>query len=90
MRVLALSRLDSRPPSGRHTTLGGEVQRLSIPGGGQLFTAPAVWHRPGHTTTVFVAGFGGTGAYSVRGGMLHPLWENGTAGTSPIVAGGVM
>jgi hypothetical protein len=89
MRVLALSRLDGRPPSGRHTRLGGEVQRLGIPGGGQLFTAPAVWRHSGRTT-VFVAGGGGTGAYALRGGRLQTLWTNGNPGTSPVVAGGLL
>ena len=89
MRVLALSRLDGHPPSANHTTLGGEVQQLPIPGGGQLFTAPAVWRQNGHTT-VFVAGFGGTGAYALRSGRLHPLWINHNAGTSPILAGGLL
>jgi len=89
MRVLALSRLDGHPPSASHTTLGGELQQLPIPGAGQLFTAPAVWRQRGHTT-VFVAGFGGTGAYALRGGRLHPLWINHTAGTSPILAGGLL
>jgi outer membrane protein assembly factor BamB len=89
MRVLNLARLDGHPPSTRHTTLGGEVQQLPIPGGGQLFTAPAVWHRAGHTT-VFVADFDGTGAYALRDGTLHPLWSNHNAGTSPIVAGGLL
>jgi hypothetical protein len=89
MRVLARSRLDGRLPSRRHAMLGGEVQRLTIPGGGQLFTAPAVWQHRGRTT-VFVAGFNGTGAYSLQGGRLHLLWENSNAGTSPIVAGGLL
>jgi hypothetical protein len=89
MRVLALSRLDGHPPSANHATLGGEIQQLPIPGGGQLFTAPAVWRLHGHTS-VFVAGFGGTGAYALRGGRLHPLWINHNAGTSPILAGGLL
>jgi hypothetical protein len=89
MRVLALSRLDGHPPSASHTTLGGEVQQLPIPGGGQLFTAPAVWRHDGRTS-VFVAGFAGTGAYALRGGRLHAVWTNGNAGTSPIVAGGLL
>lgn len=89
MRVLALSRLNGRPPSARHDALGGELQRLPIPGGGELFTAPAVW-RHGGRTTVFVGGPSGTGAYALRGGRLHPLWINHEAGTSPIVAGGLL
>jgi outer membrane protein assembly factor BamB len=88
MRVLELSRLDGHPPSSRRT-LGGEVQRLAIPGGGELFTAPAVWSANGDTT-VFVAGANGTGAYVLRGGRLYLAWENGTAGTSPVMAGGLL
>jgi PQQ-like domain len=92
MRVLALSRLDGHPPSpGRahRNTLGGEVQQLPIPGGGELFTAPAVWRRGGRTT-MFVAGENGTGAYVLRGGKLYRAWANGTPGTSPVMAGGLL
>jgi hypothetical protein len=88
MRVLDLGRLDGQPPSGRDV-LGGEVQRLSIPGGGQLFTAPAVW-RIGRRTTVFVADENGTGAYVLRGGRLFQAWTNGKGGTSPVMAGGLL
>ena len=88
IRVLDLRRLDGRPPSGRES-LGGEVQTLRTPGGGELFTTPAVW-RHGSQTTVFVADEGGTSAYALRGGRLHVLWANSTAGTSPIIAGGLL
>jgi putative pyrroloquinoline-quinone binding quinoprotein len=89
MRVLALSRLNGHPPSERHPTLGGEVQQLPTPDGGELFTAPAVWHH-GRRTTVFVADFEATGAYALRGGQLRQVWLNHAAGTSPIVAGGLL
>jgi hypothetical protein len=90
MRVLALSRLDGHPPSrARLHPLGGEVQRLSIPGGGELFTAPAVWRRDGHTTA-FIADEHGTAAYVLRHGRLYQAWENSTAGTSPVMAGGLV
>jgi hypothetical protein len=88
MRVLALSRLDGHAPSAREK-LGGEVQRLPFPGGGQVFTAPAVWQRGGHTI-MFVAGENGTAAYVLRGGRLYRAWGNGTAGTSPVMAGGLL
>ena len=92
VRLLALSRLDGQAPAGgrgqRHP-LGGELQRLSIPGGGQLFTAPAVWLRGGRTT-MFVAGEHGTGAYVLRGGRLYQAWANGTPGSSPVMAGGLL
>jgi len=83
-RVLRLSALDGSTP-GTPPRTGGELQTLPTPGSQQLFTAPAVWGN-----LMFVADGGGTIAYSVSGGRLHQLWQNGTAGTSPIVAGGLL
>jgi outer membrane protein assembly factor BamB len=88
LRVLALPRLDGRPPSSPRS-LGGEVQRLAVPGGGELFTAPAVW-RKGGRTIAFVADANGTAAYVLSHGRLARAWENGTAGTSPVLAGGLL
>jgi hypothetical protein len=88
LRVLALSRLDGHPPSSPRT-LGGELQRLSVPGGAQLFSAPAVW-RKGARTTMFVADENGTAAYVLRGGRLYLAWSNGNPGTSPVMAGGLL
>jgi hypothetical protein len=92
MRVLSLSRLDGRSQAGavgRRHRLGGEVQRLGIPGGGQLFTAPAIWHR-GRTTTAFVADENATAAYVLRGGRLLRAWQSSRPGTSPVMAGGLL
>jgi hypothetical protein len=88
LRVLRLSRLDGHPP-GSTTRLGGEVQRLGIPGGGELFSAPAVW-RHGGRSTVFVADEGGTAAYVLRHGLLLRAWQNRIPGTSPVMAGGLL
>ncbi len=88
LRVLALSHLDGRASTPRGA-LGGELQRLSNPGGGQLFTTPAVW-RAGGATTLFVADENGTAAYILRAGRLLRAWENSTPGTSPVVAGGLL
>ena len=56
--------------------LGGEVQRLALPGGGELFTAPAVWATPtshrGTSTTVFVGAEHATAAYALIGGPVAP------------------
>lgn len=87
IRVLRLARLNGRPPGSVH--LGGEAQTLPAPGGEALFTQPAVWHH-GKATTVFVADFSATAAYAFRNGRLHKRWENGTPGTSPIFAGGLL
>ncbi len=90
MRVLALQRLDGHPPSGaRLHPLGGEVQRLSLPGGGELFSAPAVWQRGGHTT-MFLADEHATAAFVLRGGRLYLAWQNAEPGTSPVMVGGLL
>jgi len=88
MRVLSLPRLDGRPPSGR-SGLGGEVQRLPLPGGGELFTQAAVWHQ-GASTTVFVGAPNATAAYTLRRGRLKRVWQSSNPGTSPVMAGGLL
>jgi outer membrane protein assembly factor BamB len=88
MRVLELSRLNGRSVSS-HTLLGGEEQQLPLPGGGELFTAPAVWRHGGHTT-MFVGDEHATAAYVLRRGRLHLAWQNDTPGTSPVMAGGLL
>ncbi|HTR72926.1 MAG TPA: PQQ-binding-like beta-propeller repeat protein [Solirubrobacteraceae bacterium] len=88
VRVLSLSRLNGRSPANR-TLLGGEVQKLPLAGGGELFTAPAVWHRAGRTT-VFVGAEHATAAYVLRSGRLYEAWQNSTPGTSPVFAGGLL
>jgi hypothetical protein len=92
LRLLALSRLDGHPPASaaaRRHPLGGEVQRLSVPGGAELFTTPAVWRR-GARATVFVADASGTAAYVLRAGRLLRAWQNANGGTSPVLAGGLL
>jgi PQQ-like domain len=88
LRVLDLAHMDGHAPSS-HEVLGGEAQALSLPGGGQLLSEPAVWHHGGRTT-VFVGGQNGTSAFALRDGRLQLLWENGNAGTSPVLAGGLL
>jgi hypothetical protein len=89
MRVLSLARLDGRAPS-LPSKLGGEVQRLPLPGGGELFTAPAVWSAPGARTIVFVGAENATAAYVLVSGRLRLLWQSSTPGTSPVLAGGLL
>jgi hypothetical protein len=88
MRLLRLSRLNGRKRSNTKL-LGGEAQRLPLPGGGELFTAPAVWKSNGHTT-VFVAGERATAAYVLRRGKLFRAWIAETPGTSPVLVGGLL
>jgi hypothetical protein len=82
MRVLDLTKLNGRGGTGR---TGGELQTLPTPGGGGLFSAPAV-----SGSLVVVADFSATAAYRLQGRRLHLLWRNGSAGTSPVVAGGLL
>jgi len=88
--VLRLVALGSRGVGG----LGGELQRLRTPGGAAVFTAMAVWRRAGKPPWLFVADGSGTTAYGLRGAgagaRLVPEWANGSAGTSPVLAGGLL
>jgi len=74
--------------------LGGAVQSLHTPGSAELFTTPAVWHAPWGREYVFVADSSGTDAFTVTGSgtstRLVPAWSNANAGTSPIIAGGLL
>jgi hypothetical protein len=72
-----------------HTRLGGELQRLPLPGAGELFTAPAVWHHDGHTT-IFIGDEHATAAYVLHRGRLYQARQNDTPGTSPVLAGGLL
>lgn len=87
MRLLRLRRLNGTSRAGSVT--GGELGSMPTPGGTALLTAPAVWHRRG-ATWVFVADNSGTGGYRLVHGRLQRVWAHGGAGTSPVVAGGLL
>jgi outer membrane protein assembly factor BamB len=91
LKLLNLDRLDGTSgPAGPRT--GGAVQTLPTPGGDQMFTAPVVWVSLGQTH-LFVADGSGTAEYVLHSGprpRLVPGWSNGTAGTSPVLAGGLL
>jgi outer membrane protein assembly factor BamB len=84
LRQLALQRLGGEAPH-----RGGELESVSTPSGADLFTAPAVLHTA-TATWLFVADGGATAAWVVSGGRLRPVWRNDHAGTSPVVAGGLL
>jgi len=86
-RLLNLRRLNGTPHAAPRQ--GGELQTLSTPGGAALFTTPAVW-RQGARTWVFVADLPGTVAFRLIEGRLRRVWQNSAAGTSPVVAGGLL
>jgi hypothetical protein len=90
--LLDLDRLDGTggAASGR---LGGQIQELPSPGSTEVFSAPAVWSHGGRIW-VFVGDGGGTWAYVLGGSAaqprLHVAWRSGSAGTSPVIAGGLL
>jgi hypothetical protein len=85
--VLSLVDLNALGGPGRH--LGGELQNISSPGSGEVFTAPVVWRHRGQTY-LFVSNDAGTAAYVLQGRRLHVHWQNRAAGTSPVLAGGLL
>jgi hypothetical protein len=84
IRLLSVAKMKGTAPHKDH-----ERQVVSTPSGTDLFTAPAVW-RPSSGTWMFVADNGGTQAWRFRGGRLVSAWRNGTGGTTPVVAGGLL
>jgi PQQ-like domain len=84
IRVLSSQRISGTAPH-----QGGEIQTMPTPSGTDLFTAPAVLTR-GTSTLMFAADNGGTAAYRFQNGKLQLIWKNGTGGTSPVVAGGLL
>jgi outer membrane protein assembly factor BamB len=91
LHLLDLNRLDGTS-GGAGPRLGGEVQDIPTPGSAAVYTQPAVWTHRGRTY-VFVSDGAGTAAYVLSGGRaprLHVAWENGTPGTSPVMAGGLL
>jgi PQQ-like domain len=90
VRLLSLRRLNNRTGRAGPET-GGELQVLTPPRGPLAFTTPAVW-RSGKRVLVFTADEGATVAYELRGSppRLHVLWDNGTSGSSPVLAGGFL
>jgi PQQ-like domain len=68
---------------------GGELQTVPTPSGTDLFAQPAVWEHDGQTW-MFAADNGGTAAWTVENSRLQEKWKNGTGGTSPFEAGGLL
>lgn len=81
--------LDWRELQGAAPHRGGESSSVPTPDGAKLFTAPAVWHHAG-ATWIYVADNGGTAAFTLHGDTLHREWHNDRAGTSPVVADGMV
>lgn len=95
---LRLLNLDNLSGQGGPGHVGGEVSGSlnPVPQGGSVLTQPAVWTNPADSTTwVFVANANGISGLQLSvdsAGIpsLNPVWQNGGAGTSPIVANGIV
>src|SRR3984885_8685838 len=66
-----------------------ELQTVSTPSGTDLFAQPAVWKHDSQIW-MFAADNGGTAAWELVNGKLTEKWKNGTGGTSPFEAGGLL
>jgi outer membrane protein assembly factor BamB len=91
LHLLDLDRLNGTTGAAGPRT-GGELDEISAPGGGEVDPQPAVWSSGGHDY-VFATTAAGTAAYELVD-PAHPhltvVWQNGTAGTSPVIAGGLL
>jgi outer membrane protein assembly factor BamB len=89
LQLLNLNRLDgTRGPAGPRT--GGQLQDVDAPGRSNVDTQPAVW-QSGSRTYIFVADDSGTAAYMLNARhRLHLAWHDDEAGTSPVLAGGLL
>lgn len=93
LRLLNLANLSGSGGPG-HT--GGELQKIGVPQGGEVLTQPAVWVNPvDGNVWVFVANDNGiSGLEMTVDGSGNPSlsskWSNGSGGTSPVVANGMV
>jgi outer membrane protein assembly factor BamB len=83
LRLLSLRNLGGK---GR---LGGELQTIPAPASDGVFSAMAVQRAKG-SVRLFVTTFSATWAYDLRNGRLRIAWRRSQAGTSPVLAGGLL
>ncbi len=75
--------------------VGGELQAIGLPQGGDVDTHPVAWTDANNTTWVFVANFTGFSAFKVvtdanGNSSLQFAYQNGNSGSSPFIANGVL
>ncbi|MBV8202449.1 MAG: PQQ-binding-like beta-propeller repeat protein, partial [Acidobacteria bacterium] len=94
--MLRLLNLDNMSGQGQPGKVGGELQIIPVPQGGEVLTAIAVWTDPASGTPwIFVAndsGLAGIQVVASAGGTpaLEPVWTDPNGGTSPVVADAVV
>lgn len=90
LSLLDLDRLDGTS-GGAGPRTGGRLQSIDAPGPTDVYSQPAVWRAPGGRVFVFVTTGAGTAAYVVTGARrLRVAWRSDQAGTSPVIAGGLL
>jgi len=93
VRLLSLANLSG---SGGPAHTGGELQKIGVPQGGEVLTAIATWQNPVDSVVwAFVANDSGISGLRVNvdgsgNPSLSSPWANGTGGTSPVVADGIL
>jgi hypothetical protein len=93
---LRLLNLDNLSGSGGPGHVGGELQKIAVPQGGGVLTAPAAWVDPidGSTWAFVGNGAGLSGLQMAVDGSGNPSlvskWTIAGSGSSPIVANGIL
>jgi outer membrane protein assembly factor BamB len=78
--------LNLRTLPGVNAKTGGELQTVPVPGPTDMFSEPAIWKG----SWVFLSTSGGTAAWRLENGRLHPVWSNALGGTSPVLVGSLL
>ena len=68
---------------------GQELQTISSPTGEMMLSQPVVW-RHGGETWLIATDYTGAAAWKLQNNRLVQVWKNGNAGTSPVVADGLL
>jgi outer membrane protein assembly factor BamB len=90
LSLLDISRLYAGRGPGGHRT-GGALQTIPGPGATDIYSQPAVWRAPDGRVYVFVTTNSATAAYALTAARrLRLAWQDRQAGTSPLLAGGLL
>jgi outer membrane protein assembly factor BamB len=92
---LRLLNLEDLSGQGAPRHLGGELQLIDLPRGGEVLTQPAAWRDPARNTWLFVTNHRGTIAYQLVADeddqpKLTEMWESDATGTTPVVVNGII
>ena len=92
---LRLLNLEDLSGQGGPRHVGGELQLLSLPSGGEVLTQPAAWRDASRHTWLFVANDRGTTAYQLVADsnaqpQLTLMWQSHSTGTTPVVVNGII